>query len=34
LGYQEIAEKLEKPQDEVLKAIHDIFREITPLFKD
>lgn len=34
LGYQEIAEKLEKPQDEVLKAIQDIFREITPLLKD
>lgn len=34
LGYQEIAEKLEKPQDEVLKTIQDIFREITPLLKD
>jgi RNA polymerase sigma factor (sigma-70 family) len=29
-GYQEIAEKLGKPPEEVLKTIRDIFREIKP----
>lgn len=34
LGYQEIAKKLEKPQDDILKTIQDIFREIKPLLKE
>lgn len=34
MDYQEIAEKLEKPQEEVLKTLRDIFREVKPLVVD